>query len=102
MWFVWKGAHFFMSARFKLRKLTFLRLYPTNFHQTKCIACANMSTFHKDTAYLNPMSSICKHSKQINVSVNTSNIAVVKTTFASNVCKYCKQNLNMLYMYVYE
>ena len=38
-------VHTFLNAQFKIRKFTFLRLYPANFHKTKCIAYANMSTF---------------------------------------------------------
>ena len=34
--FFWNDAHFFERS-IHLRKLTFLRLYPTNFHKTKCI-----------------------------------------------------------------
>ena len=44
----WKGVHFLNArVKVKVRILTFLRLYPTNFHKTKCIAYANKSAFHK-------------------------------------------------------
>ena len=33
------------------------------------------------------------------ISVNTFNLSVAKIIFASNFCKYCKQNMNMLYVY---
>ena len=52
-WFFGR-VHTFLNARFKVRKLTFLMFLPTNSNKTKCIADANMSTFHKHIAYLNP------------------------------------------------
>ena len=32
------------------------------------------------------------------LSFNTSNISIMKIKFASNVCKYCMQNMNTLSM----
>ena len=49
-WFFGR-VHTFLNARFMVRKLTFLRLYPIIFYKTKCIAYANMSTFHKTYSF---------------------------------------------------
>ena len=89
--------HTFLNAHFKVRQLTLLRLYPACFHKTKCITYANMSTFHKHTTYLNPVCSLQIY--KANLSVNSSNISIAKITFASNICKYCMQNMNTLYVY---
>ena len=62
---VFRKGTYFVTALFQVRKLTFLRLYPTNFHKTKCITYVDMSTFHKHTACLNPACSICKYLKQM-------------------------------------
>ena len=94
----WKDAHFFLNAQFKVRKLTFLRLYPTNFHKTKCIAYANMSTFHKQTACLNPSCSICKHSKQMCEHFQHFR----RENYICFECLQIQNTLNMTTLYVYE
>ena len=81
----------FLNARFKGRKLTFLRLYPTDFHKTKRTTYANMNTFHKHIAYLYPACSNCKHSKQMLVlafSTCSSRKLHLLRMFANTACRY--------------
>ena len=60
----WKGAHFFEYSILG-KEIDFLNLYPTYFHKTKCIAYADMSTFHKHTAclILHVFANICSKCK---------------------------------------
>ena len=95
-------------------------LYPTDFHKTKYLEYSNTSTIHKHTVYI--LHAIFANIRR-NVIFATEMLEVFTLTFASNVydqsinqlfnvawqkiqiaaipnvCKYCMQDLNKLYVY---
>ena len=51
--FFLKCAHF-SERSIQGKGIDFSQIFPTKFHETKCIALANINTFHKHTAYRYP------------------------------------------------